>query len=86
MADNLDRIPKKLPVLMVSGTADPVGDYGKGVQKAYNMMQDAGLENIVLKMYEGGRHGLLNETNRSDVAQDICFWIEDVILHGGRQE
>lgn len=86
VADNLDRIPKKLPVLMVSGTADPVGDYGKGVQKAYNMMQDAGLENIVLKMYEGGRHELLNETNRSDVAQDICFWIEDVILHGGRQE
>ncbi len=86
VADNLERIPKKLPVLMVSGTADPVGDYGKGVQKAYNMMQDAGLENIFLKMYEGDRHELLNETNRSAVAQDICFWIEDVILHGGRQE
>lgn len=86
VTDNLERIPKKLPVLMVSGTADPVGDYGKGVQKAYNMMQDAGLENIVLKMYEGDRHELLNETNRSAVAQDICFWIEDVILHGGRQE
>lgn len=86
VADNLERIPKKLPVLMVSGTADPVGDYGKGVQKAYDMLKDAGLENIRLRMYEGARHELLHETNRSAIAQDIYLWIEDAILRDGRQE
>lgn len=33
--ENLQNVPKKLPILMVSGTADPVGGYGKGVRRAY---------------------------------------------------
>lgn len=84
--ENLERIPSALPVLMVSGDADPVGDYGKGVQKAYESLQNAGLENITLKLYEGGRHELLNETNRDEVMQDVFRWIEETILDGGRSE
>ena len=79
-AENLSHIPKELPLLMVSGTADPVGDYGKGVERAYESLKAAGLKDICLKMYEGGRHELLNETNRSQVMQDICGWIEDKVL------
>ncbi len=78
--DNLSRIPKKLPVFMVSGDADPVGDYGRGVRKAYDSLKAAGLENVQLKLYEGGRHELLNETNRGEVMQDIYEWIEGVVL------
>ena len=78
--ENLSRIPKGLPVLMVSGDADPVGDYGRGVRKAYDSLKTAGLENVTLKMYEGGRHELLNETNRREVMQDIYDWIEGVVL------
>ena len=84
--ENLERIPSALPVLMVSGDADPVGDYGRGVQKAYESLQNAGLENITLKLYEGGRHELLNETNRDEVMQDVFRWIEEPILDGGRSE
>ncbi len=84
--ENLERIPSALPVLMVSGDADPVGDYGRGVQKAYESLQNAGLENITLKLYEGGRHELLNETNRDEVMQDVFRWIEETILDGGRSE
>lgn len=78
--ENLSRIPKGLPVFMVSGDADPVGDYGRGVKKAYDSLVAAGLENIKLKMYEGGRHELLNETNRDEIMQDIYDWIEGAIL------
>lgn len=84
--ENLERIPGSLPVLMVSGDADPVGDYGRGVQKAYESLQNAGLENITLKLYEGGRHELLNETNRDEVMQDVFRWMEETILDGGRSE
>lgn len=77
---NLAAIPKMLPVFMVSGNADPVGDYGKGVQKAYDSLVAAGLVNIKLKMYEGGRHELLNETNRDEVMKDIYDWIQSTVL------
>ena len=84
--ENLDKIPKKLPVLMVSGDADPVGGYGKGVKKAYDSLKGAGLENITLKLYEGGRHELLNETNRDEVMKDIFGWIETSVLSSGKTE
>lgn len=84
--DNMERIPKKLPVLLVSGTADPVGDYGKGVHRTYDSLHAAGLNNLQLKLYEGGRHELLNETNRSEVAQDIYQWIEETVLCSAPRE
>ena len=78
--ENLSQIPRELPLLMVSGTADPVGDYGKGVERAYESLKAAGVEDIRLKMYEGGRHELLNETNRGQVMQDIYDWLAQKVL------
>lgn len=75
---NLERIPAKLPVLMISGDADPVGDYGKGVRKAYDSLRGVGVENIRLKLYDGGRHELLNEINREEVMKDIFGWLEEM--------
>ncbi len=88
-SENLERIPKALPVYMVSGDGDPVGDYGRGVQRAYESLLGAGLENISLKMYPGARHELLNETNRDEVMKDIFRWMEETVLNGskpGQQE
>lgn len=79
--ENLERIPKELPVFFVSGDADPVGDYGKGVKKAYKSLRAAGLEDVRIRLYEGARHELLNETNRQEVTQDIYHWIAKKILH-----
>jgi len=78
--ENLAYIPKELPVYMVSGTADPVGGYGIGVVKAYRSLKEAGLESVELKLYRGGRHELLNETNRDEVMRGICKWIEAAVL------
>ena len=84
--DNLERIPKNLPVLLIAGTADPVGDYGRGVRKTYEMLDSVGLEKLQMKLYEEGRHELLNETIRSVVAQDIYQWIDETILLNAPQE
>jgi len=79
---NLSHIPKTLPVFMVSGTRDPVGDYGKGVRLAYDSLIAAGLKEVELTLYEDGRHELLNETNRAEVMQDIYEWIKRTVLDG----
>ncbi len=78
--ENLEKIPKDLPVLMVSGAEDPVGEYGKGVAKAYESLKEAGLENIQMKLYADDRHEILNELDRATVMQDIYDWIRDTIL------
>lgn len=78
--ENLQNVPKKLPILMVSGTADPVGGYGKGVRSAYDSLKKAGVEDITLKLFEEGRHELLNETNREEIMQYFWNWIEEKIL------
>ncbi len=71
--------PKDMPVLMFSGENDPVGNFGKGVKKVYNKYKKAGVKDITLKLYPEGRHEMLNETNRSEVYNDVLQWINSKI-------
>ena len=60
-------IRKDLPVLLISGDADPVGDYGAGVRKVWVMLGDAGVQDLTCQIYEDARHELHNELNRDQV-------------------
>lgn len=73
--DNLAKMPKELPVHFISGDMDPVGDYGEGVKKAYEDFVQTGMERVSIKLYPGGRHELLNETNKMQVYGEIYTWI-----------
>ena len=73
--ENLKRMNKTLPVFFFAGDADPVGDYGKGVVRSYLGYLDAGMQDVTLKLYHGGRHEMLNEVNREQVRGDILGWI-----------
>lgn len=73
---NLERMNKKLPVLFFSGSEDPVGEKGEGVFRAYAAFMKVGMEDVTLKLYPGGRHEMLNETNREQVRRDILDWME----------
>ncbi|MFZ7134227.1 MAG: lysophospholipase [Eubacteriales bacterium] len=74
-AHHLTKIPKDLPIFILSGAKDPVGSNGKDVQKAFDLYKKQGIKNISVKLYEGGRHEMLNEVNREEVYQDILHWI-----------
>lgn len=50
-----------LPILLLSGQDDPVGDFGKGVHAVYNRMVKTGMENVTLRLLPGARHDLLHE-------------------------
>ena len=70
--------PKELPTLIMSGDMDPVGDYGKGPHYIYKQLMINGVSNVKLKMYEGARHELFNETCREEVFADIVTWLGGV--------
>ena len=67
---------KDIPYLMVSGDMDPVGDWGKGVEQVCERYKNAGVRDITLNLYSGGRHEMLNELNKEEVYEDILNWIE----------
>lgn len=73
--EKLNGMPKQLPIMMVSGAEDPVGDYGKSVEKVYDSYLEIGMQNVQIKLYEKDRHELLNETDREQVYSDIYRWI-----------
>lgn len=74
---NVDRMKRDLPVLFMSGDCDPVGEQGKGVIRAYKAFLKAGLTDVTMKLYHGGRHEMLNETNRQEVYQDVLNWLNN---------
>ena len=72
-------VPKELPILLLSGDMDPVGNYGKGVKKVYKSLKKAGAKDVTMRLYYGGRHEMFNETNRKDVINDTIEWLYQYI-------
>lgn len=68
--------PSTLPLLFISGDADPAGNYGFGVKKIVAYYRAANCRDIDVIFYKGGRHEILNETNKEEVYGDISRWLE----------
>ena len=71
---NAAKIPKSLPIILLSGADDPVGNMGKGVLLVEKQLQKAGIKDLSCKLYGNDRHEILNETNRAEVYSDILRW------------
>jgi alpha-beta hydrolase superfamily lysophospholipase len=69
-------IRSSLPVLLVSGSEDPVGGGGQLVEVLGQRYRDAGLVDVTVKLYDGARHELLNEINRDEVTSDVVAWLD----------
>ena len=67
---------KDVPVFFIAGDQDPVGDMGKGVEKARRSFEKAGVKDGSMKLYHGLRHEILNEKSRQFVYQDVLEWLE----------
>ena len=72
-------IPDLLPIYMVAGSEDPVGNYGKGVEKIFEQYKKSGIKDIEIKLYKDDRHEILNEDDKEVVYKDILYWIEEKI-------
>ena len=69
-------VPKTFPLLIISGGDDPVGNNGEGPRKVAEMFQQTGHIDVTLRLYPGGRHEILNETNRCEVYDGIAAWVK----------
>lgn len=74
--ENLSQIPRELPIQLFSGDMDPVGEYGKGVKALFEELKELGVKNINCKLYPGGRHEIVNETNKEEVISDIIATLD----------
>ena len=75
--DWASRLPRELPILIISGDADPVGNYGRGVDKVYRRIEKADVRDVTLRLYHGARHELLNETSKDEIIEHTLEWIEE---------
>lgn len=73
------KFPKNLPVYFFSGEMDPVGDYGRGVKRAYNDLISAGMTDCHIKLYANARHEILNEINKDEVYEDFASFADRVV-------
>jgi len=72
----LQQIPADLPVLITGGADDPVGGEA-GMMKLASRYEASGHHQLSSKIYAGGRHEMLNETNRDEFTGDVLRWIAD---------
>lgn len=70
------RVPSALPLLFVAGAQDPVGDCGRGVERAAAQYRSAGVASVDVKLYEGMRHEILNEPDKERVYADVESWLK----------
>ena len=73
---SLSRIPAHLPILITGGEQDPVGG-AKGLGRLTRAYGETGHSDVSLRVYDGARHEMLNETNRDEFSNDVLNWISD---------
>lgn len=72
-------IAKDYPLLFVSGSEDPIGNFGKGVEKTVEDLRKAGFSDVSLKLYKDMRHEILNEDIKQQVFKEIKDWLESEV-------
>ena len=75
----VEATPEKMPVLILGGEADSIGQWGKGPRELLSVLESRGCTEVQMKLYEGARHELLNEINRAEVYSDILKWCSNYI-------
>lgn len=71
------KTPDDLPLLIMSGACDPVGDFGKAPKTVSDLYVSQGSEDVTLVIYPDDRHEILNELDREKVYGDVLAWLEE---------
>ncbi len=72
-------VRKDLPIYLIAGNADPVGNYGKGIKEVYRNLANTGHSDVTIKLFDGDRHEILNEKDKSDVYRSVLSWLNAII-------
>lgn len=70
------QVPTELPILLIAGSMDPVGNYGKGVAQVCDDLKATG-HNATMVLYQDCRHEILNESAAFEaVCKDVLAFIK----------
>ncbi len=78
------RLGTDLPLLIQVGGDDTLGGGRSAERLARAYRERSGLTDVGVKVYEGARHEVYNETNREQVIGDLIAWIREHVVrrHG----
>ncbi len=74
--EQLAAIRPDLPLLIVSGQADPLAGGGELVRLLGQRYRDAGVGDVTVRVREGARHEVFNETDRVEVVAEVVDWVQ----------
>ncbi len=78
--ERMKKIPADLPLMVISGAADPLGGYGEGIPKVCEGLRQAGGKDVEMHLCPTGRHALLKEPERAEIMEEIYRWIRNHCL------
>jgi len=73
---NEQKIPKNLPIYIMAGSLDPIGNKTKGVKAMISRFEKYSITDVTFKFYEDARHEIFNEINREEVFKDVINWLD----------
>lgn len=76
--DALTRIKPTLPIYLLAGDKDPLNGDLAFLSPLVHRYRTAGVKDVTHDFYPGGRHEMLNETNREEVVRNLGRFITRV--------
>jgi alpha-beta hydrolase superfamily lysophospholipase len=76
--DQVALIPRDLPLYLAVGSSDPVNAGLTLLWPLVDRLRAAGLDDVSVRVYDQGRHEILNEINRAEVIDDLVQWLRRV--------
>ena len=70
---------KEMPILLLNGDGDPVGDFSKGVRRVYLQIKKAGILYVEWETIRNSRHDIFHEEKHGAaerVRHCICDWVD----------
>ncbi len=71
-------VPISLPVYLISGDRDPLGENGKGIEEVFSRLEERELCNLSMKLCKDGRHSIFTDVMKDEVFLDVIKWVNDV--------
>lgn len=70
----LRKISRDEKILLLAGEGDPVGEFGKGVRRLYDMYKKIKVKDVKCIVYPNMRHEIINERENKQVYDEIANW------------
>lgn len=69
--ENLEYIPKDLPIYLFSGKKDPLSNFEQGIKDLYGLLRTVGINKLELIEYDNLKHELIHDIEKEKVFSDI---------------